>query len=85
MVKGHVWAIIMVVVCVLVSSIANVMGSLFIQTLIDKYIIPLSKAAHPEFSGLLRAVIPDGPDLSDRGAGYLCLQPHHVRHHPGKY
>lgn len=60
MVKGHVWAIIMVVVCVLVSSIANVMGSLFIQTLIDKYIIPLSKAAHPEFSGLLRAVIQMG-------------------------
>jgi ABC-type multidrug transport system, ATPase and permease components len=45
-----------VLVCILLSSIAGVIGSMFIQTLIDKYITPLLGMEHPMFDGLLKAI-----------------------------
>ncbi len=47
---------IIVVICILASTLAGVAGSLFLQVLIDDYITPLLKAANPIFSGLLRAI-----------------------------
>ncbi len=47
---------IFVVVCILISAAANAAVSLFLQVLIDRYIIPLLGQAHPVFTGLLRAV-----------------------------
>ena len=38
--------VIVVVICILLSAIANVMSSLFIQRLIDDYIIPASSRSH---------------------------------------
>lgn len=46
-----------VLVCILLSALAGVAGSLFIQTVIDDYISPLLLEANPVFSGLLKAVL----------------------------
>ena len=48
---------IVVLVCILVSAIANVAGSLFLGRLIDDYITPLLGSANPDFSGLVRALV----------------------------
>jgi ATP-binding cassette, subfamily B, multidrug efflux pump len=48
--------LILVVICILISSGAGVASSLFLQTLIDTYIQPLLLAAHPEYSGLFHAM-----------------------------
>ncbi len=42
---------------ILLSSAANVAGSLFLEILIDDYIIPLVAMDNPVFSGLLKAVL----------------------------
>lgn len=49
--------VILVVICILLSAIANVMSSLFIQRLIDDYISPLLLEANPVFDALFRAII----------------------------
>ena len=47
---------IAVFVCIILSSIASVAGSLFLQTLIDSYITPLLDAENPVFTGLLKTI-----------------------------
>lgn len=49
-----------VLVCILISSIANVGGSVFLKILIDDYIEPLLLEANPVFDGLLRAILTMG-------------------------
>lgn len=49
--------VILVVICILLSAIANVMSSLFIQRLIDDYISPLLLEANPVFDALFRAIV----------------------------
>ena len=46
-----------VLVCILLSTAANVAGSLFLRVLVDDYIIPLTAMDNPAFGGLLRAVL----------------------------
>ena len=46
-----------VLICIIISALAGVAGSLFIQTLIDDYISPLLLEANPVFTGLLKAVL----------------------------
>ena len=48
--------LILVFVFIVISSIANVAGSLFLKTLIDDYVEPLLMADNPEFTGLLQAI-----------------------------
>ncbi len=48
--------LIIVFVCIILSSIASVAGSLFLQTLIDSYITPLLEAESPVFTGLIKAI-----------------------------
>ena len=45
-----------VLLCIALSSIANVASSLFLQRLIDDYIAPLLLEAAPVFTGLLKAI-----------------------------
>ena len=45
---------ILAAVCVLISTAANTVGSMFMQILIDQYIEPLLLTDHPVFSGLIR-------------------------------
>ncbi len=48
--------LIIVFVCIILSSIASVAGSLFLQTLIDNYITPLLETENPVFTGLIKAI-----------------------------
>lgn len=49
--------LIVVVVCILITAAASVSSSLFLQTLIDDYILPLVGTANPDYSGLLGAIL----------------------------
>jgi len=46
-----------VVICILLSAVAGVAGSMFLEVLIDDYITPLTKVANPNFSGLFYAIM----------------------------
>lgn len=47
----------MVVLCILISAIANVIGATFPQTLVDDYIVPMLQTGSTDFSGLGHAII----------------------------
>ena len=47
----------LVVVCVFGSALATLRGTLFMQSLIDDYITPLTRAQTPDFSGLAAALL----------------------------
>lgn len=49
--------LILVVISILISAAAGAASALFLQTLIDKYIIPLLGQEHPVFTGLLQAIL----------------------------
>lgn len=48
---------IVVLVCIVVSVLANVQGTMFMKTLIDSYITPLLLAEHPDFTNLAHAIL----------------------------
>lgn len=50
----------LVVVCILVSAIATAASSMFLQTLIDDYIVPLLATDDPVWTGLAHALITIG-------------------------
>ncbi len=50
--KNYKKQFIFVFICIIISSIASVAGSLFLQTLIDDYITPLLKYSTPVFTDL---------------------------------
>lgn len=49
--------IILVAVCIIVNVLANVQGTMFMQTLIDDFVEPLLKAATPDFQPLLKELL----------------------------
>ena len=55
--RGYLALFVVVILCILVSAVAAVSGSLFLGTLIDNYIVPLAAMANPDFSGLLRVIL----------------------------
>ena len=55
--KGHKGQLIAVLICILVSAITGVAGSLFTQRLIDDYLTPLLLSPSPVFTGLLQAIL----------------------------
>lgn len=50
------WRVALVVCCILLSAAAQAGSALFLQSLIDTYILPLVGAADPDFSPLIRAL-----------------------------
>ena len=48
---------ILVLICIVVSALANVQASLFLQTLIDDYIIPMTQQQEPSFAPLAGALM----------------------------
>lgn len=54
--KDYKRRLIFVVVCILISSVASAAASLFLQTLIDDYIVPILGSDTPVFTGLLKAI-----------------------------
>lgn len=49
--------LILVAICILFSAIASAASSMFLQTLIDSYIVPMLGMDEPVFTGLLHALI----------------------------
>ena len=54
--RGYKKQLVLVIICIILSSIAGVAGSLFLETLIDDYITPLLAVENPIFTGLLKAI-----------------------------
>ncbi len=48
--------VIVVIVSIFVSVICNAQGTMFMQSLIDDYIVPLINTSNPDFSGLAAAI-----------------------------
>lgn len=63
--KNYKIHMIIVFICIIVSVLANVQGTLFIQSLIDDYITPLMNTSSPDFTPLLFAMV--------RVAGFYLL------------
>lgn len=53
-IKAYKIRFMIVVICIIISACTTAISSLFIQSLIDDYIMPLLSQAAPDFSGLLR-------------------------------
>ena len=54
--KHYRFYIITVIICIFLSVLCNVQGTMFMQTLIDDYITPLLKSSNPDFSKLGAAI-----------------------------
>ena len=57
MLKYYKGSCLAVIVCVLGSALCTLQGTLFMQSLIDDYILPMTAADAPDFSGLAAALI----------------------------
>ena len=58
--KSYTKHLIVVFICIILSSVAGVAGSVFLGTLIDDYILPLLQTPNAVFTGLLKAIITMG-------------------------
>lgn len=56
-ISRHRNACIIVLVLIIISTIANVAGSIFIKSLIDDYITPYLSMSNPDFNPLLNAIL----------------------------
>ena len=56
MVKNYKFSFFMVVVCILVGAVATMQGMLFVQSLVDDYILPLLHTENPDFTLLAHAL-----------------------------
>ena len=57
------FSFVVVFACIIVSSVATLMSTLFTQTLIDDYIVPLTQVATPDYTPLARALLKLGAVL----------------------
>ena len=55
--KNYKFRLLIVAICLILSTVSSVAGNLYLQTLIDDYIVPLVGAENPVYSMLLRAII----------------------------
>ena len=69
MLKDYKFSFFMVVVCILGSALATLRGTLFMQSLIDDYIVPLTRAQTPDYSALAGALLSVAVTY---GIGILC-------------
>lgn len=56
MCKDYKFSFFVVIVCILGSALATLRGTLFMQRLIDDYILPLTQAQAPDYSALAAAL-----------------------------
>lgn len=57
MVRNYKVSFCIVVVCIFVSAFATMQGMLFVQSLVDDYIMPLLNAEHPDFAPLAHTLV----------------------------
>ena len=50
------WQMLMVLACILISSVTSLVSSLFTRTLIDDYIVPLTQVDNPEYASLAQTL-----------------------------
>ena len=55
--KKYKWQCLLVALCILVSTAANIGGTLFMRNLIDDYILPFVNQTQPDLAPLLRALL----------------------------
>ena len=55
--SNHKITLVVVAVCIVLSSLTNVAASIFLKVLIDDYIIPILGMSNPVFTGMLRLII----------------------------
>jgi len=63
------FSILTVLMCIAITSVTTLASTLFTRTLIDDYIVPLTEAAHPEYSSLAEVLIKLGVILF---VGVVC-------------
>lgn len=63
--KKYGFLLIIVFLCIVGNALCSVQGTLFMQSLIDDYILPLLVSAFPDYSGLMNALM--------RVAGFYAL------------
>lgn len=56
MIANYKFSFLCVVICIILGAVATMRGTLFIQSLVDDYIIPLVEAESPDFSTLANAL-----------------------------
>lgn len=56
-VKNYKFSFIMVIVCIIATAFATLRGTLFFKSLIDDYIVPLTKSQTPDFTELFKALL----------------------------
>lgn len=54
--KNYKTYIVTVMVCIVVASVASLASTLFTRTLVDDYIVPLTKVANPQYASLAQAL-----------------------------
>lgn len=69
MLKNYKLAFSVVVICIIGSALATLRGTLFLQSLIDDYIIPITKMDTPDFSSLAHALL---GLIATYAAGIIC-------------
>ena len=69
MLQSYKFSFILVVLCIIGSALATLQGTLFMQSLIDDYIVPLTQMEQPDFSLLAGALFKVGCIYA---AGILC-------------
>lgn len=55
-VKRYKFTLAIVFICLILSTVSSVAGNLYLQTLIDDYIIPLIDTQNPIYTGLIKAI-----------------------------
>ena len=53
----HKFKLIIVVICLLLSTVSAVAGNLYLQVLIDDYIVPLMNSDYPVYASLMKAIL----------------------------
>ena len=69
MLKNYKFSFLVVVLCIVGAAMATLRGTLFMQSLIDDYIVPLTQAKEPDFTELKEALFALAVSY---GIGTLC-------------
>ncbi|MCD8381626.1 MAG: ABC transporter ATP-binding protein/permease [Clostridiales bacterium] len=67
--KNYKWSCLIVVICILATALTTLAATLFMQTLIDDYITPMTQAANPDFGPLAQTLVGLSAILA---VGVLC-------------
>ena len=54
--KNYKLRLAVVIICIIINSLASVGGNLYLQVLIDDYIVPLVGQTNPVLTGLMKAI-----------------------------